>query len=365
MPEKDAKDKEQLIEDTIFHAVFDSCKAAALLCDTDTIIDANPAFFHLSGFEKDDIVGTYLDDIFQAPSLSAPEGKRLLLTNSGEKKEGLLSTSPFAETPENCNLALFQPLPDSEHDGKSGEISPPSEEEARLRLSDFLARLSLEFRTPLNTIVGFTEMMHGRIFGPLGNAHYQDYARGILECARYLSSLLNDLSDLSKIERGNLQLREEHLLLTPILSSCITMIQSASENKDREIVLDMEPDLPLLLADERRIRQIFVNLLSMALRQSPKDSPVILHAFPAAHGQLRIDTTSTSSRMAGNKQRAPSPFGDINASLLGGSHQDESIGIPLIEQLVQMHKGSIKLREKDGKTTISILFPQERLKFTH
>ena len=134
--------------------------------------------------------------------------------------------------------------------------------QANTAKSDFLAAMSHDLRTPLSAIVGFSEMMQTRAFGPLGNARYEEYANYIHNSGMLLVNLINDILDLSKIE-------DEPIELSGLVTESITQNQVALHAKNQIIVVNIDKTVPRLRADRRAMLQILNNLISNSIKFSP------------------------------------------------------------------------------------------------
>jgi signal transduction histidine kinase len=167
----------------------------------------------------------------------------------------------------------------AEKDGLIAELEEAKaiSDEARRRAeagnkakSRFLATMSHELRTPLNAIMGFSEVMEKELLGPVGNETYREYARNIYSSGSHLLHIINEILDLSRIEAGRYELHEETIRLSDVAEDCERLIKLKADSKGLQIVEDFAPDLPQVWADPRAMRQICLNLLSNALKFTPK-----------------------------------------------------------------------------------------------
>src|SRR6185436_1013494 len=139
-------------------------------------------------------------------------------------------------------------------------------ERASSAKSDFLAKISHEVRTPLNAILGFSEVMMEERFGAMGNERYREYLKDIHASGEHMVSLLNDLLDLSKIEAGKLDLTFTSVRLNDLVHQCVALMQPQA-NRERIIIrTSLAPALPPVVVDTRSIRQIVLNLLSNSIK---------------------------------------------------------------------------------------------------
>src|SRR5438445_78053 len=127
--------------------------------------------------------------------------------------------------------------------------------------SDFLATMSHELRTPLNAVIGFSQIMMGETLGPIGSPQYRDYAKDIHDSGVHLLEIINDILDLSKAEAGKLELDEDWVDVRDAAAAACRLIGPRAERAQVTIVERIGPNLPPLWADERKLKQILLNLV--------------------------------------------------------------------------------------------------------
>ena len=235
-------------------------------------------------------------------------------------------------------------------------------EEANMAKSRFLASMSHELRTPLNAILGFSEVMSNEVLGPMNNPSYLDYSRDIHESGRHLLDLINEILDLSRIEAGRYQLNEEPLNLHFVVEECCHMMELRARKKDIRIVRQLEPNLPRLLADERAVRQVTLNLMSNALKFAPAGSEV----------RVRVGWTSGGGQYISVKDGGPGiPQDEIPIVLaafgqgtiaIKNAEQGTGLGLPIVQGLLKVYGGEFQLHSKlrEGTEAIAI-FPASRV----
>ncbi len=150
-------------------------------------------------------------------------------------------------------------------------------EAASCAKSRFLANMSHELRTPLNAIIGFSEVIHNQFKGPVGNPQYIDFARAIHESGRHLVGIINDILDLSKVEAGKVELEEEPTTVTALVDQVAVLMQHSITNAQLTLDIAIEPGLPEVLVDMRKLDQVLLNLISNAVKFTP------------AGGRIRIE----------------------------------------------------------------------------
>ena len=157
--------------------------------------------------------------------------------------------------------------------------------------SEFLANMSHELRTPLNAIIGFSEIIKGELLGELGNPTYAEYAGDIFDSGKHLLDLINDILDLSKVESGRDELHEEEIQVSALLKSSFSMVNQRAQKHGIELILDCSADLPLLYADNRKMKQILVNLLTNAIKFTEPGGKVTLKTWSRAESRKRQSCT--------------------------------------------------------------------------
>jgi PAS domain S-box-containing protein len=233
-------------------------------------------------------------------------------------------------------------------------------EDANAHKSDFLARISHEVRTPLNAIIGFSQVMMAESFGPIGNDRYRQYAKDIHASGEHVVSLVNDLLDLSKIAAGRLELTFGSVDVNAVVAGTVAMIQPQA-NANRVIVRSqLAQPLPSVVADERSLRQIMLNLLSNAARYTEAGGQVVASTSLSDRGEVVIRVSDTGIGMAEEEiRRAMEPFRQIPGPRSGGG---TGLGLPLTKALVEANRAAFAIRSEPRKgTLVEVVFPSTRV----
>jgi len=222
--------------------------------------------------------------------------------------------------------------------------------------SEMLSAISHEIRTPLNAILGFTEVMRDERFGAIGNERYKQYVNDIHLSGAHVLSLANDLLDLSKIEAGKFELDFLPLDANRIIQECVTLMQPRAA-QDRIIMrLSLFDKLPPVLADERSLRQIILNLMSNAVKFNEPGGQVIVSSVLSESHQAVIRVRDTGIGMnEAELIAALEPFRQVSGKRgVGGT----GLGLPLTKALVEANKArfSINSRREQG-TLVELTFP--------
>jgi PAS domain S-box-containing protein len=225
----------------------------------------------------------------------------------------------------------------------------------------FLANISHELRTPLNAIIGFSELMTHEIFGPLEPVAYRTYLQDIHESGMHLLELINDILDMSKAEAGMTDLTETPVDVAALARTSVRLMARRAESGGITLGEELPDDLPLLLADERRLRQILLNLVSNAVKFTEEGGSVVVSARCDAEG-LVISVADTGIGMSEEDQvRVMEPFVQAD-SRLSRRYEGTGLGLPLTKVLVNAHGGIFRLDSRLGVgTTASVIFPPSRV----
>ena len=171
--------------------------------------------------------------------------------------------------------------------------------------SEFLASMSHELRTPLNAVIGFSDAMVMEIFGPMSE-RYKNYAADIRSSGAHLLSLINDVLDLTRLDAGQAELREEVFGLPELVGESLRMVDSQAQKADIALSTDIADGLPALKADKRRIKQVLVNLLSNAVKFTPLGRRG--DAFRPAHRKRAWRWRSPIAASASRRRTFPRPW---------------------------------------------------------
>jgi PAS domain S-box-containing protein len=227
--------------------------------------------------------------------------------------------------------------------------------------SEFLARISHELRTPLNAIMGFSEVMRLERFGEIKNDKYRGYVNDIHSSGGLLLSLINDLLDLSKVEAGQLELNFTSVNLSDTADNAIKMLQEAATGARVVIRKVMPADLPNVVADQRSMRQIMLNVISNAIKFTDPGGQVIVSALTNQSGELKFRVKDTGIGMNEDQLRdALEPFKRVVTQ--GREVQGTGLGLPLTKALAEANRTSFTISSEPRKgTSIEITFPTTRV----
>ncbi len=239
-------------------------------------------------------------------------------------------------------------------------------EEANRAKTEFLANMSHELRTPLNAIIGFSEVIEHEILGKAAsNPKYVGYARDINDAGCHLLNVINDILDIAKIEVGRLELEEEIFDLENCLDNCVKMLAEHAEKSGVKLIRATPAPLPDFRGDEKKFKQVFLNLLSNSIKFTPEGGSVTLKAEVEEGGALRVTVIDTGIGIAPEDLgKVMAPFMQVE-SVHSRKYEGTGLGLPISRALTELHGGKFSLTsELDAGTTIITRFPASRLEHT-
>ena len=235
-------------------------------------------------------------------------------------------------------------------------------EEANQAKTLFLANMSHEFRTPLNAIIGFTEVLGTQRFGAL-NERQAEYIEDVKSSGVQLLALVNDILDMAKAESGKLEVHEDRVRLDELAADCLRPIRQRAQEAGLEVVVELTDRPVELLGDPVKLRQIVVNLLSNAVKFTNRGGHVAVMAALLPDGGLEIAVADTGIGMSPEQiPMALQAFVQIDNSS-NRSHQGTGLGLPLCKQLIELHGGKLIVESALGKgSTMRVHLPAERIR---
>jgi signal transduction histidine kinase len=230
--------------------------------------------------------------------------------------------------------------------------------------SGFLATVSHELRTPLNAIIGFSEMMLREVLGALGNEQYRTYVADIHASGSHLLQIINDILDLSKAESGKLELYEDVFDLRDMIRAVAQLTSTRIRDAGLSNATHLPADLPLLRADERKTKQVLLNLVTNAAKFTPRGGHIEIVGEYSDETGMSLTIVDTGIGIAADDiGRVLEPFVQVDSSL-SRQHQGTGLGLPLVKAIMELHGGSLALESTVGVgTRVKISFPAGRAVF--
>jgi len=244
------------------------------------------------------------------------------------------------------NVRLFNEIQE-----KSAQL-----EVANRHKTEFLANMSHELRTPLNAIIGFSEVLQQKMFGEL-NDQQTEYLGDIVSSGRHLLSLINDILDLSKIEAGRTELQLTPFSLVAALANAVTLVRERATSHGIALDLSVAPPLDTIVADERKVKQVVVNLLANAVKFTPDGGRVSVQA-DQLDGNVRIAVRDTGIGIAPEDQRRVFEEFQQARHQTAQSREGTGLGLTLSKRFVELHGGTLTLESEPGKgSTFTVMLP--------
>ena len=330
------------------------------------LIDANAAFSYAFGYRS-------LTDLINAGGLEAfffyffvslvsdtGAGRSApvdALTRSRRKLKVAFAMSVLNDE---ADLKLLRLIDQKRLDEEGLPTPAELDAQAASRRLDFLAKVSHEVRTPLNSILGFTELMLQERFGPIGNARYTGYVEDIHQSGLYALSLLNDLLDISKIEAGKFELDFTAVEVPELVEDCVNSLQPLAKRSRIVLRTSLAEKLPCVVADPRRLMQILLNLLTNAIKFTKEGGQVIVSGT-MADGELRLRVRDNGVGMTKDEiAYAMQPFHQLDTS--PRKQSGTGLGLPITKALVDANRARLVLTSEPGVgTSADVIFPAERL----
>jgi signal transduction histidine kinase len=236
------------------------------------------------------------------------------------------------------------------------EVKSRELELASRHKSEFLANMSHELRTPLNAIIGFSEVLYERMFGDI-NEKQAEYLGDILESGRHLLSLINDILDLSKIEAGRMELEPSDFHLPSAIENTLILVRERAQRRGVELGRTIDGTLGTVRGDERKVKQVLLNLLSNALKFTPEGGRIDVRAR-AHDGVAEISVIDTGVGIAADDQQAVfEEFKQVGSA--SKKVEGTGLGLAISRKFIELHGGKIWVESEVGKgATFTFTLPQ-------
>jgi len=231
-------------------------------------------------------------------------------------------------------------------------------ETASRHKSEFLANMSHELRTPLNAIIGFSEVLYERMIGDI-NDKQAEYLADILESGRHLLSLINDILDLSKIEAGRMELDPTEFNLPAAIDNTLTLVRERAHRRAIELERTIAENVGTVCADERKVKQVVLNLLSNALKFTPEGGRVAVHAR-AYDGWAEVSVSDTGVGIAPEDQQTVfDEFRQVGSA--AKKVEGTGLGLAISRKFIELHGGRIWVTSTLGAgATFAFTLPSKR-----
>ncbi len=224
--------------------------------------------------------------------------------------------------------------------------------------SRFLAVMSHELRTPLNAIIGFSEVIKDQLLGQDADARYRAYAADIFSSGQHLLELINDILDLSKVEAGQMELKQGDIDVRASVDQVVTLCTGNAKQKGISLDVDIPQHEMTMWADARAVKQILFNLVSNAIKFTPELGQVTVTAWQSSVTSTLTVRDTGVGIPKDQLSRITQPFYQVD-NRFDAPSEGTGLGLALVRQLVELHGGSLDIESEEGVgTTVRVRFPQ-------
>lgn len=394
------KYREQKIRESeeSIRAIVSSAVDGILSVDEHGVIHRyNPAAEQIFGYAPEEVMGKNIKMLMPEPYHSEHEGYLNAYHNTGEKKiigigrevEGErksgqkfpmdLAVSEYWIGKKRMYTGVIRDITDRKQAEKELHDAKETAEASNRTKSEFLASMSHELRTPMNAIIGFSELLQQKTFGEL-NIKQDRYIGNIVSSGKHLLNLINDILDISKVEAGRLDLNLEKMEIDAAIKGVLTVVKPLSDKKSINIESQIASDMPPLIADPSKFKQMLYNLISNAIKFTPDKGEVSVqssitsvqsavdsnqYALPTEHNLLPTDhcllITVTDSGIGIKAEDLERVFGEFEQvdSSYARQQQGTGLGLTLTRKLAQLHGGWVWAESEGTNTgsTFSLILP--------
>jgi PAS domain S-box-containing protein len=361
-----------------FRAIFECSSIGIGLIDMKAqIVDANPALCQMLGYSREELCGQQFTDYVSSQKgdldllrqlisgiHSDPqqlverhriETERLFLHKQGTLVWTHLSVSVIPDS--NGNPEFFLTIIEDITERKQTELklraSQAAAEAGSRAKSEFLATMSHELRTPLNAIMGLSQLLQQEMVGSL-NEKQKEYISCVYSSGEHLLALINDILDLSKVEAGKEELLLLPLLVTDLCNSVISTVSDKALAKGLQLTSKIDPQADICVADERRIKQMLLNLLTNAIKFTSKGQ-VALEVNKVSNGITFTVVDTGIGIDSNNFQFLFEPFKQLD-SRLNRQYEGTGLGLALTRKLARLHGGDVTVESTLGEGSRFTLF---------
>jgi cell cycle sensor histidine kinase DivJ len=255
-------------------------------------------------------------------------------------------------------VAVLRDISERKSANRAIEIALLESEEANAAKIGFIATMGHELRTPLNAIIGFSDMLTSESL-KLDASRKSEYARLINDSGRHLLSVVDGILDASKMSTGNFEISLESFAPSPAIESCANLLALKAREEGVELRLDIGPDLPSVMADRRAFNQILINLVSNAIKFTPRDGQVVV---TASRERTKLAVTVEDNGIGIDESDLPrlgEAFFQASATR-EHRHDGSGLGLSIVKSLVHLHGGDVAIQSRIGEgTRVTVRLPFE------
>ena len=256
--------------------------------------------------------------------------------------------------PDGSVLARYLDITDSTQVERALRERAEGLEQADRLKSEFIANVSYELRTPLNTIIGFTEILDNEYFGTLA-PRQKEYSAGILEASQRLLLLINDILELASIEAGRIALDIGPVDAKAVVDAVYTISHEYAREQELTFEVDCPANIGMLEADERRLKHALYNLVSNAIKFTPAGGTVTLRA--RRDGRFIVFSVTDTGIGIPEDERNQVFDKFVRGRDADGRQVGVGLGLSLVKSLVELHGGAVAIDSNEAGTTVICTLP--------
>ncbi len=356
--------------DSVFHEVS---TAIVIISYTDKdlppeIMDINHHFELITGYNFGEIQGQSLYKFLIGTQF---EANRHIIEKTIENRQAAILSCPWRNKNGQTLDIDMTIRPFNSHDGKSkficvlrenkneSNVRNDAEKETKKKL---LAAMHHNFKTPLNGILGYSEVIMSEMMGPIGQESYKSYAQDIHGAGKDLLQLIDNLLELKELETTEFKLQEEKFPPGSMIAECLRKISPSADKGKIRLSTNIEPDFPDIFGDKSRLQQVIHSLLTNAVKFTPPGGEILLTAVKDKNGAGLINCQDNGQGMP-SQQLAKAFCHDTHLSdIYAAPTVGIGFGLSYVKQIIEKHGGTVSIISSVGKgTTVTLYLPAERL----
>ncbi|VAX07409.1 hypothetical protein MNBD_ALPHA03-1508 [hydrothermal vent metagenome] len=358
----------------LFDSVFHEVSTAIIIISNTTkdlppeIVDINHHFELITGYSSDEIQGQSLYKFLIGTKF---EANRHIIERTIENRQAAIFSCPW-KNKNGQTLDIDMTIrPFNSHDDGSKFICVLRENKnennvrnnaAKETKRKLLAAMHHNFKTPLNGILGYSEVIMMEMMGPIGQESYKSYAQDIHGAGKDLLQLIDNLLELKELETTEFRLQEERFSLGGMIAECLKKIFPPADKGKIHLSTNIEPDFPDIFGDKSRLQQVIHSLLTNAVKFTPPSGEILLTATKDKNGAGLIHCQDNGQGMP-SQQLAKAFCHDTHLSDIYASPTvGIGFGLSYVKQIIEKHGGTVSIISSVGKgTTVTLYLPAERL----
>lgn len=263
--------------------------------------------------------------------------------------------------PDGGFITTYEDITKQKADEEELRIAKNTAEQANRVKSHFLANISHELRTPLNAIIGFSSLWRDQVFGPISQPKYLEYAEDIHHASTHLLDLIHDILDISQIESGRISLEDGRIDVAELIQDITSLFANTMATEGIKLTVKRDDPLPDLKGDQRRVKQMIINLVSNAVKFTKRGGEVSIEVCVDETGAVNIIIRDNGIGISEKENKDIfEPFTQV-AESYSRSHEGVGLGLSIVQALMDEHGGRVALESVVGEgTVVRLVFPQQR-----